>query len=296
MSTKGAFTFARRIVNPSLFEETIAAQTPAIFDKIVSKPWEQALTNWSSPSKLKEHLKSRHYHNTSSPPPLVVPVEMGSSYMDQSKFQRVHLDLFEVLEFWSAESQKREEQKRGGNQQQDNQIPRLYIAQVDLNDIPCLSKDINPSPPFEIKGSIYRVNIWMGGPHGSSSPCHHDPFQNVLIQVSGRKRVLLYPPQEHQALYPALGTVQKNTSLIDFDAVFPSNVDTDAIEKEKEEEKEVEINEKSLIQLKNQFPLFPPKGGVAAYLSPGDALFIPKGWWHYCSSYSSSISVNYWFL
>jgi lysine-specific demethylase 8 len=29
-------------------------------------------------------------------------------------------------------------------------------------------------------------------------------------------------------------------------------------------------------------------------LDAGDALFIPKGWWHFVKSVSNSISVSYW--
>lgn len=34
---------------------------------------------------------------------------------------------------------------------------------------------------------------------------------------------------------------------------------------------------------------------VEAILGPGDMLFIPKKWWHYVRSLTTSISVNFWF-
>jgi lysine-specific demethylase 8 len=42
-----------------------------------------------------------------------------------------------------------------------------------------------------------------------------------------------------------------------------------------------------------------PKFAEATYfdtiLNPGDAMFIPRGAWHYVRSLSTSISVNFWF-
>ena len=32
---------------------------------------------------------------------------------------------------------------------------------------------------------------------GSESPCHHDPFHNILCQVYGTKHVLLFSPEQH---------------------------------------------------------------------------------------------------
>lgn len=34
-------------------------------------------------------------------------------------------------------------------------------------------------------------------PSGSESPCHQDPFHNILCQVYGTKHVLLFPPEQH---------------------------------------------------------------------------------------------------
>mmetsp|Transcript_9420 Transcript_9420/g.16625 ORF Transcript_9420/g.16625 Transcript_9420/m.16625 type:complete len:89 (+) Transcript_9420:83-349(+) len=31
-------------------------------------------------------------------------------------------------------------------------------------------------------------------------------------------------------------------------------------------------------------------------LEPGEALFIPRKWWHYCRSKTVSCSVNFWWL
>ena len=36
------------------------------------------------------------------------------------------------------------------------------------------------------------------------------------------------------------------------------------------------------------------EGCCEAVLGPGDALYVPKGWWHYVRSLSPSFSVSFW--
>ena len=43
-----------------------------------------------------------------------------------------------------------------------------------------------------------------------------------------------------------------------------------------------------------RFPLFAKARHFDAILGPGDALFIPKGWWHYVRALTPSFSVNFW--
>lgn len=133
---------------------------------------------------------------------------------------------------------------------------------------------------------MYRKNIWFGSPQGTVSPCHYDPFQNVLCQVIGEKEVILFNPSLTSYLYPALHTVQKNTSQVD---ISRPDLTKHPLYKE-------------VLSLVNS-----NKGGVdlsdASYLSvgrtilyPGDAVFIPFKWWHYCKTSKLSCSINFWWL
>ena len=116
------------------------------------------------------------------------------------------------------------------------------------------------------KSHFYRSNIWLG-PADVVSPCHYDPFQNVLCQVIGSKRVILYSPSDSEYLYPARGTVQKNTSLVDIE-----NPDY------------------------ARFPNFGKARALVADLHAGDMLFIPYKFWHFTRSTSTSCSLNFWWL
>jgi ribosomal protein L16 Arg81 hydroxylase len=53
--------------------------------------------------------------------------------------------------------------------------------------------------------------------------------------------------------------------------------------------------------LEHQTSLYPNfaevrSSGVETVLETGDAVFIPKRWWHACESKSGSISVNFWWV
>ena len=89
----------------------------------------------------------------------------------------------------------------------------------------------------------------------------------MLCQIIGEKKIILFDPKDSNYLYPALGTKQPNTSLVD--------IETPSIEK---------------------FPLFSKAKAIEVTLRPGDALFIPFKYWHYCKSLSNSCSVNFWWL
>ena len=43
-----------------------------------------------------------------------------------------------------------------------------------------------------------------------------------------------------------------------------------------------------------RFPLFARAQPYDVLLGPGDAVFIPKGWWHYVRALTTSASVNFW--
>ncbi|XP_065350020.1 bifunctional peptidase and arginyl-hydroxylase JMJD5-like isoform X3 [Cloeon dipterum] len=108
------------------------------------------------------------------------------------------------------------------------------------------------------------MNVWLG-PAGTVSPLHHDPKHNLLAQIRGYKRVLLFPAGI-DGLYPYPGEcLMANTSQVD-----PESPDPD------------------------RFPLFPATQGLSCLLAPGDVLYIPPKWWHHVRSLTPSLSVSYW--
>ena len=142
-----------------------------------------------------------------------------------------------------------------------------YLAQHELfNQLPSLWRDF--SVPRVLHVAPGSVNVWWGTA-GTVTRLHFDSYDNLLCQVAGYKWVRLFPPDEAPSLYvlPPSGTAaQGNVSAVDVER-------PDAA----------------------AHPLYDPAHGVDAVLGPGDALFIPRGWWHWVRSLCPSLSVNFFF-
>lgn len=104
--------------------------------------------------------------------------------------------------------------------------------------------------------------LWIGS-ESSVTPLHYDTRNNLLTQLTGRKRVTLYPASEHARLYPLPFT---GTNLL-------SRADPEALDTE-------------------MFPDFPSALAQHVEIGPGDTLYIPPFWWHHVRSLDFSISAN----
>lgn len=216
----------------------------------IAKHWPALI----DPSRKWSNLDALHERFNGTELDRPVRVEYGLHYMDPSV--EVHYMLFSQF-IRQMQEQTREASKR------------KYLAQQDLGDIPSLSDDIVEPEMCRNTGyrKVYKTNLWFGGSSGSVSPCHYDPYDNVLVQAVGCKEVILFHPSQSDFLYPSLGSIQKNTSNVDI-----SNPD---------------------------YSLFPHAKALNGYkvtLQEGDGLYIPKKWWHYIRTDSLSISVNFWWL
>lgn len=98
------------------------------------------------------------------------------------------------------------------------------------------------------------------GPAGTLTPLHHDNMNILLCQVLGRKHVRMVPSFERHRVYPRGGTF--------------SQVDTDAPDLDR-------------------FPEYSYATVLETVLEPGDALFIPFGWWHWVHALDVSITVSF---
>ncbi|MEZ4340553.1 MAG: cupin-like domain-containing protein [Sandaracinaceae bacterium] len=91
------------------------------------------------------------------------------------------------------------------------------------------------------------------GPAGTVTPFHHDTSNILFCQLYGRKRFLLAPPVERR--------------LLDAPRAMYATIDPGD-----------------------------PESGLAlraVELGPGDALFLPVGWWHHVRALDTSISVAF---
>jgi hypothetical protein len=113
-----------------------------------------------------------------------------------------------------------------------------------------------------------RPRIWIG--HASTVACHHDNSDNLACVAAGRRRFTLYPPDAISDLY--VGPIDHTM------AGQPVSLAAGAPDA-------------------GAFPRFAaarPRA-VAAELEPGDAIYIPKLWWHQVeASGAFNVLVNFW--
>ena len=131
---------------------------------------------------------------------------------------------------------------------------------LDRPDVAALKDDFE-SPalyldPNDTKGKVF---FWFG-PGGTITPLHHDVMNVMLLQVYGHKRVVLVPSLQTHRVYNDLGV---------FSEVDPDHLDT------------------------GRFPLFEGATRYEVPLGPGEALFVPVGWWHRVEALDTSISLSF---
>jgi hypothetical protein len=108
--------------------------------------------------------------------------------------------------------------------------------------------------------------LWLGGP--VRTQIHNDRDHNLACVIAGRRCFLLFPPEEVANLY--IGPIDNPPPLSIVDAEAPDLA---------------------------RFPRFAQalRRAQVAELSPGDALFIPRHWWHHVTSLDSyNAMVNFW--
>jgi len=159
---------------------------------------------------------------------------------------------------------------------------RLYIAQAQIADLPKELQADLPVPDLVLhagKGDIYDANIWMGIPP-TYTPLHKDPNPNLFVQLASYKRARLFEPSKGAAIFrevqSKLGQYSSST--------FRGEEMMEGPERAALEE---------IVWGANSVDM----DGLEALVGPGDALFIPKGWWHSFKSVGTGLnaSVNWWF-
>ena len=123
-----------------------------------------------------------------------------------------------------------------------------------------LLDDIEIFPEYLDPQNINGTTFFWFGPEGTITPWHHDPVNLIFVQVYGHKVWKIIPPYYTHMMYNYRG-------------VF-SEIDAENPDYEK-------------------YPLFQKIPVIEVTLNPGDAIFMPVGWWHAVKSLDISISMSF---
>jgi hypothetical protein len=114
-----------------------------------------------------------------------------------------------------------------------------------------------------------RPRFWIG--HASTAACHYDVMDNVACVVAGRRRFTLFPPDAIGDLY--VGPIDHNM------AGQPVALAVGAAADDPRYPRFAQARDRALV----------------AELGPGDALYMPKLWWHQVEATGAvNILVNFW--
>jgi Uncharacterized conserved protein len=123
----------------------------------------------------------------------------------------------------------------------------------------------NPMPLID----AVPPRIWVG--HASNVASHYDAMENIACVAAGHRRFTLYPPELISKMY--VGPIDRTMAGQPVSLAASDAPDAD------------------------KYPDFEPcrDSALVAELEPGDALFLPKLWWHQVEGTAPfNVLINYW--
>ncbi len=122
-------------------------------------------------------------------------------------------------------------------------------------------------PPFIERHELAEGIMWMGSGE-QTTPLHYDPAENLNCTIMGRKRWILFPPDEAENLMID-GNIGKDGMLSSLDALIADG----------------------------QWRGGPIERAYDVETAPGQILYMPAGWSHHVlSSREPSAAINFWFI
>jgi hypothetical protein len=142
---------------------------------------------------------------------------------------------------------------------------RLYVRAELPGTLAELLADLLPCP-FTTLGRGLRRNLWVAGA-ATVTHCHFDLPDNLVAIIRGRKRFLLFEPDQGKNLYRS-PLLSSTPHLARVDLASPDVV---------------------------RFPRLRFARGWEATVEQGDLLYIPERFWHWARAVEDTLSVNHWF-
>ena len=149
--------------------------------------------------------------------------------------------------------------------------PSIYVGSVPSGEYLPGFATANAMP---LLGQGVSPRIWIGT--RSNVSCHHDTFDNIACVIAGRRRFTLFAPTLISKLY--VGPIDNTMAGAPVSLAASADGPEDG-------------------PGAGQYPLFEEirDQAVRVELEPGDALYLPKLWWHKVESLAPINGlVNYW--
>jgi hypothetical protein len=236
--------------------EIVEPCRPAVF-RDACADWPAVARAAESPSALRTYLA--RFATQASAEAFVGAPGIGGRYTYSDRLDGYNFDRIKIDLLGGVDRILARSAEAGG--------PTLYLGSLeteihlpgfaDENRIAAIATGVGP-------------RIWLG--NASNVSCHNDLFENVACVVAGRRRFTLFPPEAIADLY---------VGPIDFTmAGRPISLAAGSDRGDARYPRFEKWREKALI----------------VELAPGDALYLPKLWWHQVEATEEfNVLVNYWF-
>jgi len=185
-------------------------------------------------------------------------------------------------------------------QTQNSNLPSEYASLY-----PDVPKDGPPFARIALNKTPDAVNFWLGNSH-SVTALHKDNYENIYVQVVGRKHFVLLPPVEAPCVNEMMlegCTYALKESQTDSDGVVGGVSDI--------RRGDLEVR-RDVPETKVPFACWDPDSPtqratpfsrlsrpLRVTLDPGDMLYLPAMWYHKvsqsCSEEGICVAVNYWY-
>ena len=145
----------------------------------------------------------------------------------------------------------------------DRPPSRYMMARLD--ELPAAWRERITPPAYCADARWLSSKVWLS-PAGTVTQTHRDAADNLHLQLLGSKRFTLFDSAQSAYLYP--------------NSLF-SNVPNGC---------QVDPEAPDLAR----HPRFRDARAERAELTPGDAIYIPRGTWHHVRTLEDSLSTNFW--
>jgi hypothetical protein len=232
-------------------DAAIGAATPVVIKGLVDH-WPALAAGKASPLALTQYLSS-------------MDVGIPCTVMEAPASSRGRFGYSADLNEFTFSKSQRGIAEAFGRIVQQGERPGAPIVAVQQLPLGAHMPDFARQNPLRVLPH-YEPRLWIGG--RVKTQIHNDRDHNLACVIAGRRRFLLFPPEQVANLY--IGPIERPPPL--------SVVNVDAPDLAR-------------------FPRFEAalRSAWQAELGPGDSIFVPRHWWHHVTSMDSfNAMVNCW--